>query len=230
MAIINEFMNSADEVGSLALVEKYDLGVSSATIRNEMAKLMQLGLLEKSHVSSGRIPTDQAIRLYVTRTVNGSHLNPLALVEIRQGIFRERFSKEEIVKAVLNILSKETDSVVFLILDGDIRFYGLSNLLRFDEFKDIEKITGIVNILEDRDFLNKMVEKYSGSGVSLLIGDECGTKSLEDCALAFTPVPFWGKDHAYVGILGSKRMDYTKVVPVLREVKGAIENSMAGWR
>lgn len=230
MAVIHEFMVNADEVGSLALVEKYDLGVSSATIRNEMAKLMKLGLLERSHVSSGRIPTDQAIRLYVTQSINGNQLNPLALIEIRQGIFRDRFSKEHVIKAVLNILTKETDSVVFLILDEDIRFYGLSNLLRYEEFKDIEKIIGIVNILENETFLLNMVEKYSGSGVSLLIGDECGTKALEDCALAFTPIPFWGQEKAYVGILGSKRMDYTKVVPVLREVKNALDNSTSGWR
>lgn len=223
-------MGSADEVGSLSLVEKYDLGVSSATIRNEMAKLMELGLLEKSHVSSGRLPTDQALRLYVTQTVNGNMLNPLITVEIRQGIFRERFSKEDVVKAVLRIIAKETDSVVFLILDNDTRYYGLSNLLKYDEFKNIEKIIGLVNILEDDLFLKNMAEKYAGSGVSLLIGEECGTRSLEECALAFVKIPFWGKESAYVGILGSKRMDYTKVVPVLREVKSALENSMSGWR
>lgn len=230
MAIIHEFMTSADEVGSLALVEKYDLGVSSATIRNEMAKLMKLGLLEKSHVSSGRIPTDQAIRFYVTQSINGRNLSPLAIIEIRQGIFRERFNKEDAVRAILKILAKETESVVFLILEGDIRFYGLSNLLKYDEFKDIEKIIGIVNILEDESFLNNMAEKYVGSGVSLLIGEECGSNNLEDCALAFVKIPFWGKRESYVGILGAKRMDYTKVVPVLREVKTALENSMAGWR
>ena len=54
MAIISEFMQSPDEVGSLSLLEKYNLGVSSATVRNEMAHLMDLGLLEKSHISSGR--------------------------------------------------------------------------------------------------------------------------------------------------------------------------------
>jgi heat-inducible transcriptional repressor len=54
MAIIKEFMESAQEVGSVTLLEKYDFDVSSATIRNEMVRLMEEGLLEKSHVSSGR--------------------------------------------------------------------------------------------------------------------------------------------------------------------------------
>ena len=62
-------LEDSEEVGSLALVEKYDLGISSATIRNEMVKLMRLGLLEKSHISSGRLPTDQALRLYVSKII-----------------------------------------------------------------------------------------------------------------------------------------------------------------
>ena len=223
-------MDSADEVGSLALVEKYDLGVSSATIRNEMARLMDMGLLEKSHVSSGRLPTDQALRLYVTQRVSGHPLNPLVTVEIRQGIFRDRFSKEDVVRAILKILAKETESVVFLILDDDLRYYGLSNLLKYDEFKEIKRITGLVNILEDDAFLKNMAEKYAGSGVSLLIGDECGVKDLEESAMAFVKIPFWNKSKAYVGVLGSKRMEYSKVVPILREVKTALENSMSGWR
>jgi len=230
MAIIKEFMGDAEEVGSLSLVEKYHLGVSSATIRNEMVKLMQLGLLEQTHSSSGRLPTDQALRLYVSEMLGRNTINPLMSIEIRQGIFRDRFSKDIVIKSVLHILSKETDSVVFLILDEDIRYYGLANLLSFDEFQSIEKIRSVVNILEDDVFLKNITEKYSGSGVSLLIGGESGVGTLQDCAMAFTKIPFWGRDTGYVGVLGSKRMDYSKVIPALKEVKSSLESSMSGWR
>ncbi len=230
MAIIKEFMGDAEEVGSLSLVEKYDLGVSSATIRNEMVKLMNLGLLEKTHSSSGRLPTDQALRLYVSDLLGRNSVNPLMCIEIRQGIFRDRFSKDIVIKSMLHILSKETDSVVFLILDEDIRYFGLSTLLTFEEFQSIEKIRNIVNILEDDVFLKNITEKYSGSGVSLLIGGESGVGTLADCAMAFTKIPFWGRETGYVGILGSKRMDYSKVIPALKEVKTTLESSMSGWR
>ena len=230
MAIIKEFMGDAEEVGSLSLVEKYHLGVSSATIRNEMVKLMQLGLLEQTHSSSGRLPTDQALRLYVSEMLGRNTINPLMSIEIRQGIFRDRFSKDIVIKSVLHILSKETDSVVFLILDEDIRYYGLANLLSFEEFQSIEKIRSVVNILEDEVFLKNMTDKYSGSGVSLLIGGESGVGTLQDCAMAFTKIPFWGREIGYVGVLGSKRMDYSKVIPALKEVKTSLESSMSGWR
>lgn len=230
MAIIKEFMGDAAEVGSLSLVEKYDLGVSSATIRNEMVKLMALGLLEQNHISSGRLPTDQAIRMYVSQMLDRSSINPLVGIEIRQGIFRDRFSKDIVIKSILQILAKETDSAVFLILDDDTRYFGLSNLLAYEEFQSVAKIKSIVSILEDDVFLKNMTTKYAGSGVSLLIGGESGIGTLQNCAMAFTKIPFWSKESSYVGVIGSKRMDYAKVIPALREIKSSLENAMSGWR
>lgn len=230
MAIIREFMDDAEEVGSLSLVEKYNLGVSSATIRNEMVKLMQLGLLEKNHISSGRYPTDQALRLYVSQMLDKSSINPMLSIEIRQGIFRDRFTRDIVIKSILQILAKETDSVVFLILDEDMRYYGLGNLLASEEFQNIEKLKSLVNILEDDVFLKNITEKYSSSGVSLLIGQESGVGPLNECAIAFTRIPFWAKENSYVGVIGSKRMDYCKVISALKEVKDSLETSMSGWR
>ncbi len=229
-AVIKEFMREADEVGSLALVEKYDLGVSSATIRNEMVKLMELGLLEKSHISSGRIPTDQALRLYVSSVLAENQLNPLVSVEIRQGIYRDRFDRNMLVKEILELLTKETDCLVFMILDGEIRYWGISQLLKNGEFKKIERLKTIFNILEDDSFLRNLTTKYSASGVTLIIGKELGIKDLSEVAIAFTKVPFWDKNEAYVGVIGTKRMDYSVVVPALGEVKKALESSISGWR
>ncbi len=229
MAIIREFMNSADEVGSLALLEKYKLGVSSATIRNEMAKLMELGLLEKSHISSGRYPTDQALRMYVSNILGSSSLNPLITVEIRQGIFRDRFSKESVVNAILKILSEETESVAFIVIDNISRYWGISNLFKYEELREWEKLQRVINILEDSDFLNNMMRKYSGSGVSLVIGEESGIKGLGECSMVFTTLPFWDTNNAHIGILGSKRMDYARSVPALREVQSSMKNAMRGW-
>jgi len=229
MAIIHEFMDSAVEVGSLVLQEKYDLGVSSATIRNEMAKLMELGLLEKSHISSGRFPTDQALRLYVSNVLGSSSLNPLVTVEIRQGIYRDRFSKDTVINSILKIISDETESVAFVLINNIARYWGISQLFKYEELRTWEKLQRVVNILEDSDFLNSMMGRFSGSGVSLIIGEESGIKDLEECSMIFTTLPFWDTDNAHVGILGSKRMDYAKAVPALREVQSAMRNSMKGW-
>ena len=229
IAIIKEFMESADEVGSIALLEKYDLGVSSATIRNEMVKLMDQGLLEKSHTSSGRHPTDQALRLYVRDILGNCSLNPMITVEIRRGIFRERFSKNTIVDSILTVVSDETESASFVIIDGIQRYWGISQLFKYEELRDTEKLQRIVNILEDENFLANLVKKYGGSGVSLIIGEESGIRGLEECAIAFIKMQFWNSKDSYVGVIGSKRMDYAKTVPALREVQSSMRNSMNGW-
>lgn len=64
-ALIDDYIMTADPVGSATLAKKYNLGVSSATIRNDLAELEQLGYLDKPHTSSGRIPSDKGYRMYV---------------------------------------------------------------------------------------------------------------------------------------------------------------------
>jgi transcriptional regulator of heat shock response len=87
----------------------------------------------------------------------------------------------------------------------------------------------LINVIEDSVFIIKLCQKYGGSKVSLLIGEETGLKDLEDCSLAFIKTPFWDSKEAYVGVLGSKRMDYSKVVNALAEVRHSLETSMHGW-
>ena len=64
-AIINSYILSAEPIGSRTITKQYDLGVSSATVRNEMSDLEDLGYLNKPHSSAGRVPSDKAYRLYV---------------------------------------------------------------------------------------------------------------------------------------------------------------------
>ena len=64
-AIVEEYINTAEPVSSNALISKYDLNYSSATIRNEMADLEKKGLLDKMHTSSGRVPSAKGYRYYV---------------------------------------------------------------------------------------------------------------------------------------------------------------------
>lgn len=68
-AVIFEYVSTADPVGSELLVQKYGLGVKSATVRNELADLADLGYLEQPHTSAGRIPSDKGYRYYVDRLI-----------------------------------------------------------------------------------------------------------------------------------------------------------------
>lgn len=105
--IVDEFTKTAEPVGSKTLLDLLDFSCSSATIRNEMAALEELGLLEKTHTSSGRIPSSKGYRYYVEnlmeRYLDEEMKNSLQMV------FNERhYSMDEIVKRSCDILSQMT--------------------------------------------------------------------------------------------------------------------------
>ncbi len=75
-AIIRDYIETGDPVGSRTISKKYDLGISSATIRNEMADLEELGLIVQPHTSAGRIPSNRGYRLYVDGMMQRSHITP----------------------------------------------------------------------------------------------------------------------------------------------------------
>ncbi len=89
-AVIDEYVASASPVGSQALVARYHLGVSSATVRNVLAELEELGYLGHPHTSAGRVPTDLGYRYYVETVPDGE---PLTAVE--QRMIRHQFGQVE---------------------------------------------------------------------------------------------------------------------------------------
>ncbi|MHB2024133.1 MAG: DeoR family transcriptional regulator, partial [Mycobacteriales bacterium] len=66
-AIVEDFVSTNEPVGSKSLVERHNLGVSSATVRNDMSALEEEGFIAQPHTSAGRIPTDKGYRLFVDR-------------------------------------------------------------------------------------------------------------------------------------------------------------------
>ena len=79
-AIVEEYINTAEPVSSGSLVNKYGLDLSSATIRNEMSDLEKVGYIEKTHTSSGRVPSTRGYRLYVDELLNDKNIS---LAEIK---------------------------------------------------------------------------------------------------------------------------------------------------
>lgn len=230
LAIISEFMESADEVGSMTLVEKYGMDVSSATVRNEMVKLMDQGFLEKSHISSGRHPTDQALRLYVQEKAIDSRLSAIEQALVRQELFKARFNQEQLIKEILDVLVKYLNSAAFIFTQDSVRYFGVTSLMKYDELKNVEVLQRVLDVLEDNNLLRQVFNRYDSDNVSLLIGEESGIRDLQDCAIAFTRVSMHHNSLGHMGVIGSRRMDYNKVIPLLKSIRESVETSLRGWR
>lgn len=113
--IIEDYISSAEPVGSRTIARKYDLGLSPATIRNEMSDLELLGYLEQPHTSAGRIPSAQAYRFYVDALIEPGTLtdNDMALID---GWYNERRRNiDDIFHSTAKILSRMTQNVSMVL-------------------------------------------------------------------------------------------------------------------
>ncbi len=107
-AIIDEYISSASPVGSRSISRRNDFSLSSATIRNEMADLEDLGYLEQPHTSAGRIPSDKAYRLYVDRIVQRAQLSEQEIRFLRSRIFVKTNEFEDLVRQTARAISAVT--------------------------------------------------------------------------------------------------------------------------
>ncbi|WP_300351294.1 heat-inducible transcriptional repressor HrcA [Clostridium sp.] len=108
-AIIQDYISTGEPVGSRTIAKKYNLGVSSATIRNEMADLEDMGFLEQPHTSSGRIPSSRGYRLYVDRMVEFERLSSEEELLIRNSIINGTlYEVDKIIKHTSSLLSELT--------------------------------------------------------------------------------------------------------------------------
>ena len=133
-AIISDFIKTAEPVGSRTLSKKFDLGISPATIRNEMADLEEMGYLTHPHTSAGRVPSEQAYRLYVNDMMKKRELSEEEKNAIASKLYENVTELEKTVQHAAKILSEITNLTSFALTpsqDEDTLKY--INLLPVDE-------------------------------------------------------------------------------------------------
>ena len=109
-AIVIEYVTGAEPVASDMLVQKYDLGVKSATVRNELAEMSELGYLEQPHTSAGRIPSDTGYRFYVDKlilekAIDGSQQRAL------KDASEETEGLQDLLRDTIKVLSRATNQL-----------------------------------------------------------------------------------------------------------------------
>ncbi len=113
-AIISDYIDTAEPVGSRAIADKYQLKVSSATIRNEMVELEEMGYIRQPHVSAGRVPSDKGYRFYVDHLMPERELSAAEKQLIRERLAANSGEEEELVRQCCQILSALTNDTVIM--------------------------------------------------------------------------------------------------------------------
>ncbi len=117
-AIIDDYILTAEPVGSRTISRKYDMGLSSATIRNEMSDLEELGYLDQPHVSAGRIPSAKAYRLYVDQLLEGGKIPSLNADAVRAHFTGRGHQMEEVIDRAAQVLSSMTHYLAVVLPPG----------------------------------------------------------------------------------------------------------------
>ena len=210
-AIVDEYVQTQEPVGSKAIAEKNSLGISPATIRNEMAMLEEEGLITQPHTSAGRIPTDRGYRLFVDKLAT---VKPLSNAERRaiETFLSESHDLDELMKRSAKLLAditKQVAVVTYPIL-GDLQnrekmaISGTANLARSG---DGSSLSNVLEALEEQVVLLRLLNDAQNT-VHVTIGSEQPDANLHTTSLVTVGYGLDANPVGALGVLGPTRMDY----------------------
>ncbi|MBQ9059635.1 MAG: heat-inducible transcription repressor HrcA [Firmicutes bacterium] len=117
-AIIADFVRTAEPVGSRTISRNYELGISPATIRNEMSDLEEMGYLTHPHTSSGRVPSEKAYRLYVNEMMGKKELSEAEKTMIARQLYENVTELDNLIERAAHVLSQITNLTAFALTPG----------------------------------------------------------------------------------------------------------------
>ena len=316
-AIVEEYINTAEPVSSNALISKYGLECSSATIRNEMADLEKKGLLDKMHTSSGRVPSAKGYRYYVdellkddnisleevkyisdkletkvneiedltkitantiseithyTTVTIGPKTEEQIIKEIKFVLLGSRMIlavimtdtgmvKETIIKFDEDVTEKQVETINYmfnnklkgkpietinqpledylynemkgmvgvikpiitqikkvLFEENEIHLQGARKELDLPEFNSLQVAKNFMNILDEKELIADMLNSGFAEDINVYIGGEDEKEQLKDFSVVTFKHKIGNKDMGTIGIIGPKRMDYSKVISVMKYI------------
>lgn len=222
-AIIEEFIETAEPVGSDTIDRKYQIGVSPATIRNEMVDLTNKKYLYKPHSSAGRSPTPKAMKLYVNELMRERELSVADEVSAKEKVWEARDQFEPLLQAVTKVLAHKTKTLSIAVANNkNVYHAGYANLLQMPEFYDIETMRHVLTLIEEVKQLQEIFEfGASENPIHIVFGQELGNRHLGQIGVIYTQITL-GNRTAQVGLIGSPRFEYDYVIPFMKYCRGLI--------
>ncbi len=156
-AIIEDYIQTAEPVGSRNIAKNHDLALSAATIRNEMADLEEMGYLDKPHTSAGRIPSEMGYRFYVDSLMHRYSLTMEEIASLQSSMDRKYSQLENVVSEISDIISKATNypAIVELPMAQTSRLRSVKMML-------IEQGSVLIVVVTDAGVVRNRHMKVSG--------------------------------------------------------------------
>jgi heat-inducible transcriptional repressor len=223
--IIEEYAETAAPVGSVTMAKLF--GVSSATVRAEMAKLELLGLIAQPHTSAGRVPTDMGYRFYVNNLEVGKNAEKTednSLERNMHALIRRVSSQSQAdaaIRGAVDMLVEMTGNLGLATIGGQVYLSGISKLFKQPEFTNVDRIQAVAKLLDNLE--PWLREAAPGEALNIFIGHEnpIGKNSEVSLIISKFQSPF--SDRSYIGVLGPTRQNYSKVMSLVKYTGNMLE-------
>lgn len=224
-AIIEQYAEIAVPVGSVILAKLFN--VSSATIRSEMARLEDMGLIMQPHTSAGRIPTDQGYRFYVN-TLTEQHASEQATeldrsaraIEARVNTYGGERADRAIRSAVDSLVDL-TQNLGLATIGDELYMSGIGNLFSQPEFMSGTHAQSVARLLDNLE--PWLREAAPNEPLNVYIGSENPIGKTSGASLIISRFRSPYSDRSYIGVLGPTRQSYGKVMRLVRHAGAMLE-------
>ncbi len=230
-SLIEEYINTAEPVGSETLEKKHNLSASPATIRNEMVRLTELGYLKKPHTSAGRIPTSRGMKFYVKQLMKEKELSVAEEVALKERLWDYRDKTQVFLKELTKTLADKTKTLAVATTNkGDVYCSGYANILEMPEFFDIDVTKTLLSAIDEFEYFRAIVANViDEEDIHVLLGEDLGPKLPANYGFVFThyetPMNLSGE----IGVIGPVRLNYNHVFPTLRVFRNLMIEIARGW-
>ncbi|MBB1555212.1 transcriptional regulator [Candidatus Saccharibacteria bacterium] len=223
-AIIEQYAEVASPVGSVTLAKLF--GVSSATIRSEMAWLEKEGLISQPHTSAGRIPTDQGYRMYVNYLTQSKDHDLMRISErsvraIEARVHARGDRADRIIRAAVDSLVELTQNLGLATIGDELYMNGIGNLFSHPEFDQGEHVRAVARLLDN---IEPWLREVSlNEPLNVYIGSENPIGSMSGSSLIVSRFRSPYSNHSYIGVLGPTRQSYAKVMRLVHHTGQLLE-------
>lgn len=232
VAIIEQYAEVASPVGSVTLAKLF--GVSSATIRSEMARLEEAGLITQPHTSAGRIPTDKGYRFYVNRLNERQDDQILCLnadnsrdnftrstQAISLRVESRKSRADQAIRSAVDSLVELTGNLGLATIGDQLYMNGIYNLFSQPEFESGEAVQSVAQLLDNLEPWLREVSPNEPLNVYIGSENPIGKSSGASLIISKFESPF--SHNSYIGVLGPTRQNYGKVVRLVRHTGEFLE-------
>lgn len=237
-AVIEQYAEIAAPVGSVILAKLFN--VSSATVRSEMAKLEEMGLITQPHTSAGRVPTDKGYRMYVNTLtdVDAPKLPPGAAGALEAGetplsrgaralearINTHADRADRAIRSAVDSLVDLTHNLGLATIGDQLYLSGIGNLFSQPEFARGDHAQNVARLLDNLE--PWLREAAPNQPLNVFIGSENPIGKASGATLIVSRFRSPYSDNSYIGILGPTRQSYGRVMNLVRHAGAMLEETL----